>query len=71
MTTQTETILAGDRADALSVPDAERADYVRRLVAHWEGEADRLVQARSSVSHQDLYRLRARELRREFSQLSA
>lgn len=66
MTPKTETILAGDRADVLGVPDSERADYVQRLVAHWEAEADRLAQARSSISHQDLYRLRARELRREF-----
>lgn len=69
----TEKIIAGDRADLLRVlsqmPNSG-PDYVRRLTGYWEAEAERLAGLRVCISLQDLYRLRARELRRAFLSLS-
>jgi len=45
--------------------------YVAENCAAWQAEADRLALDNACISLQDLYRLRARELRRTFSKLSA
>lgn len=71
---RTENILAGDAADLCRVmaeaPEAAGL-YVADNCAAWQAEADRLARDNSCISLQDLYRLRARELRRVFSKLSA
>ena len=43
--------------------------YVAENCAAWQAEADRLALDNACISLQDLYRLRARELRRTFYKL--